>query len=75
MNFLFKRKLFLSPGADHGRKMPAAGLLDKRFFLLRKYKMAHEDSHSTDSIVSGYESHSGPLKVAAEAAAKLSTQA
>ena len=36
--------------------------------------MADEDSHSTDSIVSG-DGHSDPLKVVAEAAARLSTPA
>lgn len=35
-----------------GGKMHAGGLLGQHSFL-RKYKMAHEDSHSTDSSVSG----------------------
>ena len=35
--------------------------------------MAGEDSHSTDSSVSGDERHSGTLRVAAEARARLST--
>ena len=37
--------------------------------------MADEDSRSTDSSVSGYEGHSDPLRVAAEAGARLSTPA
>ena len=37
--------------------------------------MADEDSHSTDSSVSGDEGHSDPLRVAAEARARLSTPA
>lgn len=40
------------PGPDHGGwEMHAGGLLGQHSFL-RKYKMAHEDSHSTDSSVS-----------------------
>ena len=35
--------------------------------------MADEDSRSTDSSVSGDEGHSDPLRVAAEAGARLST--
>ena len=35
--------------------------------------MADEDSHSTDSSVSGDEGHSDSLRVAAEAGARLST--
>ena len=35
--------------------------------------MADEDSHSTDSSVSGDEGHSDPLRVTAEAGARLST--
>ena len=37
--------------------------------------MADEDSHTTDSNVSGDEGHSDPLSVAAEARARLSTPA
>ena len=37
--------------------------------------MADEDSRSTDSSVSGYEGHLDPLRVAAEAGARLSTLA
>ena len=37
--------------------------------------MVDEDSHSTDSGVSGDEGHSDPLRVAAEAGARLSTPA
>lgn len=47
-----KRSRIASPGPDHGRKIHAAGLLGQHSFL-RKYKIAHEDSHSTDSSVSG----------------------
>ena len=50
--------------------MHAAGLLDQRFFQ-RKYKMADEVSHSTDSSVARNEGHSDPLKVTVEAAARL----
>ena len=35
--------------------------------------MADEDSHSANSSVSGEEGHSDPLRVAAEAGARLST--
>ena len=37
--------------------------------------MADEDSHSTDQSVSADESHSDPLRVAAEEGARLSTPA
>ena len=37
--------------------------------------MADENSHSTDSSVSGDEGHSDPFRVAAEAGARLSTPA
>jgi len=37
--------------------------------------MTDEDSRSIDSSVSGYEGHSDPLRVAAEAGAGLSTPA
>ena len=59
MNFLLKKKERAKsspPGADHGRKMKAAGLLDQR--LQRKFKMVDEDSHSTDLSVSVEEGHS-----------------
>ena len=36
--------------------------------------MADENSHSTDWSVSGEEGHSDPLRVAAEAGARLSTK-
>jgi hypothetical protein len=39
--------------------MHAAGLLGQRFFL-KKFKLADEDSHSTDSSVSGEEGKSDP---------------
>ena len=56
--------------------MHVAGLQGQRFFFfLRKYKMPDEDSHSTDQTVSGEEGHSDPLRVAAEAAARLRTPA
>jgi len=60
MNFLWKRsQIPLPPGADHGCEMHAAGLLGQRFFL-KKFKLADEDSHSTDSSVSGEEGNSDP---------------
>jgi len=37
--------------------------------------MADEDSRSIDSSVSGYEGHSDPLRIAAEAGARLSAPA
>lgn len=45
------------------------------FFSERRYKMADEDSHCTNSGISGDEGHSDPLKVTVEAAARLSTPA
>ena len=45
------------------------------FFKQIAIKMADEDSHSTDYSVSAAESHSDPLRVAAEEGARLSTPA
>ena len=48
----------LPPGADHGRKIKVAGLLQQVSGFQRKFKTVDEDSHSTDSSVSGEESNS-----------------
>ena len=53
---------------SYGQKVHA-GPLGQRFFK------ENVDSHSPDPSVSGDEGHSNPLRVAAEAGARLSTPA
>ena len=70
--FPVKKEQFLPTGADHG-KTDTAGLQQR--LLKENTKMGDEDSHSTNSSVSGDEGHSDPLRVAAETGARLSTPA